>query len=135
MRTHQQLGSEVKSVSCPCGAQRGLVAQICNLPYRRFVIGRASERSSELALLDAPQNAILRYSAARQSRNQRSADSLVRQSELTTDEHADKAVRAPKKSSRLATISTDTDRLQICATPKPYSRPAFSDRLSDSVDR
>src|SRR6266508_2871769 len=50
------------------------------------------------------------------SRNQRSADSLVRESEPTTDEHADKAVRAPKKSSRLATISTDTDRLQICAT-------------------
>jgi len=24
-------------------ARRGLVAQICNLPYRRFVIGRASE--------------------------------------------------------------------------------------------
>src|SRR6266542_5783973 len=66
--------------------------------------------------MDVPQNAILRYSAARRSRNQRSADSLVRESELTTDEHAGKAVRAPKKSSRLAVISGDTDRLQICAT-------------------
>jgi iron(III) transport system permease protein len=37
-------------------AQRGLVAQVCNLPYRRFVIGRASERKSALALADVPQN-------------------------------------------------------------------------------
>ena len=43
-------------------ARRGLVAQICNLPYRRFVIGGASENSSALVLADAPQNAILRYS-------------------------------------------------------------------------
>ena len=43
-------------------AQLGVVAQICNLPYRRFVIGRACENSSALALADAPQNAILRYS-------------------------------------------------------------------------
>src|SRR6185295_2580505 len=43
-------------------AQRVLVAQICNLPYRRFVIGRASETSSALELADVPQNAILRYS-------------------------------------------------------------------------
>src|SRR4026208_1136066 len=28
------------------------VAQICNLPYRRFVIGRASESSSALTLAD-----------------------------------------------------------------------------------
>src|SRR6185295_2857146 len=42
--------------------ERGLVAQICNLPYRRFVIGRASESSSPLALTTVPQNAILRYS-------------------------------------------------------------------------
>src|SRR6266542_2996317 len=101
-------------------AQRGPVAQICNLPYRRFAIGRASEDSSALTLADVPQNAILRYSAARQNRNQRSADSLVRQSELTTDEHADKAVRAPKKSSRLAVISGDTNRLQTCATINTY---------------
>jgi hypothetical protein len=43
-------------------AQRGVVAQICNLPYRRFVIGGAFESSSTLLLADVPQNAILRYS-------------------------------------------------------------------------
>jgi len=37
------------------------VAQICNLPYRRFVIGRAPAISSALALAGLPQNAILRY--------------------------------------------------------------------------
>jgi len=42
-------------------AQRGVVAQICNLPYRRFVIGRTSESSNALALADRLQNAILRY--------------------------------------------------------------------------
>ena len=41
-------------------AHRSLVAQICNLLYRRFVIGRASESSKALALADLPQNAILR---------------------------------------------------------------------------
>ena len=41
--------------------QRRPVAQICNLPYRRFAIGRASESSSALALGGASQNAILRY--------------------------------------------------------------------------
>ena len=36
-------------------------AQIFNLPYRRFVIGRASNDSRALDRADAPQNAILRY--------------------------------------------------------------------------
>ena len=52
---------------CLVSAQRGLVAQICNLPYRRFVIGRASESWSALALADVPQNAILRYSRLQSS--------------------------------------------------------------------
>ena len=43
-------------------ARRDLVAQICNLPYRRFTIGRASESSSALVLAGALQNPILRYS-------------------------------------------------------------------------
>ena len=43
-------------------AYLSVVAQICNLPYRRFVIGRASESSSALALAHVWQNAILRYS-------------------------------------------------------------------------
>jgi len=42
--------------------RRGVVARICNLLYRRFVIGRASESSNALALAEVPQNAILRYS-------------------------------------------------------------------------
>jgi hypothetical protein len=37
------------------------VAQICNLLYRRFLIGRASESSSAPALAELPQNTILRY--------------------------------------------------------------------------
>ena len=32
--------------------QSGLVAQISNLPYRRFVVGRASESSSALPVAD-----------------------------------------------------------------------------------
>jgi len=42
--------------------ERCLVAQICNLPYRRFVIGRASESSNTPGPADVQQNAILRYS-------------------------------------------------------------------------
>ena len=42
-----------------------LVAQICNLLCRRFVIGRASETWSALAFADALQNAILRYGRLR----------------------------------------------------------------------
>ncbi len=38
-----------------------VVAQICNLLYRRFSIGRGVGKSSALAVADAPQNAILRY--------------------------------------------------------------------------
>ena len=40
---------------------------------------------------------------ARSSRNQRSADSLVREFHATPKKHADKAVRAPEKSSQNAT--------------------------------
>jgi hypothetical protein len=46
---------------CTVIAKRGVVAQICNLPYRRFVIGGASARTRALALADVLQNAILRY--------------------------------------------------------------------------
>jgi hypothetical protein len=54
------------------------VAQICNLLYRRFVIGGARASPNTLDFADAPQVTNLRYSPARQSRNQ---------NELTTDEH------------------------------------------------
>ena len=48
--------------TCVCLARTiGLVAQICNLLYRRFVIGTAPENSSVLAGANALQNAILRY--------------------------------------------------------------------------
>lgn len=53
----------LKRPVCMCfSAQPGVIAQICNQPYRRFVIGGAFENSSALALADVPQNAILRYS-------------------------------------------------------------------------
>src|ERR1041385_5853961 len=38
------------------------VAQIFNLPYRRFVIGRASDRSHAASFPDVWQSATLRYS-------------------------------------------------------------------------
>jgi hypothetical protein len=122
-------------------AQPALVAQICNLPYRRFVIGRASESSNAPGLADMQQNAILRYSAERQSRNQSSADFQVccvadfqirsrsvfpRAADLEVGDTAGletcatASLGACRKSSRLATIFTDTDRLQICATINTY---------------
>ena len=66
-----------------------------------------------------------RYGPARLRRNQRSADSLVRVFEATTEKRADKAVRAPQQSSRLATILGDTNRVQLCATsPRTASHRA-----------
>jgi len=49
------------------------VAQIFNLPYRRFVIGNASITRQTLDFADDSQVTNPRYSAARPSRNQRSA--------------------------------------------------------------
>jgi len=40
----------------------GDVAQICNLPYRRFVIGRALNSGQRAEPAPALQNGILRYS-------------------------------------------------------------------------
>jgi hypothetical protein len=90
------------------------VAQIFNLPYRRFVIGRTLLAGGSWQVKN------LRYSAARPSRNQ---------NDPTTDEHGWTRIRESlsssvlirvhpwlKKSSRAATISGDTDRLQVCAT-------------------
>ncbi|MCI0537633.1 MAG: hypothetical protein L0Z50_20655, partial [Verrucomicrobiales bacterium] len=49
------------------------VAQVCNLPYRRFAIGfaiaTAPKNSNALGAVSDAQNAILRYGAARASRN------------------------------------------------------------------
>ena len=91
-------------------AQCGRVAQICNLPYRRFVIGRASKSSSALALADVPQNTILRYSAARPSRNQSSADFQVCCV-------ADFQIRRLSELHRAADLEVgDTAGLETCAT-------------------
>ena len=56
-RENRALTSSSVSVKFPAleateyvsSAQRGVVAQICNLPYRRFVIGKTSESSSATA--------------------------------------------------------------------------------------
>src|SRR5436309_16117990 len=84
------------------------VAQIVNLPYRRFVIGRTLLAGGRWQVKN------LRYCAARRSRNQYVP---------TTDEHGWIRIRESlsssvlirvhpwlKKSSRAATISGDTDR-------------------------
>jgi hypothetical protein len=95
------------------GAHPGLVAQICNLPYRRFAIGKASESSSAPALADMPQNAILRYSAARRCRNQSSADFQVCCV-------ADFPIRRTSGLHRAADWEVgDTAGLETCATPSP----------------
>src|SRR5258708_7395126 len=46
------------------------VAQIFNLPYRRLAVGRAWDSSHASAFPNVWQSATLRYSAARQRRNQ-----------------------------------------------------------------
>src|SRR5262249_19150332 len=111
------------------------VAQIFNLPYRRFVIGRASvtPETQDFAHDSQVTNVTnLRYSPARPSRNQH---------DPTTDEHGWTRIRESlvfirvnpcpsvvKKSSRAATIPGDTNRLQVCPTSggetvNTYSRP------------
>src|SRR5262249_21312096 len=76
------------------------VSWICN-PHR-------FESSRACTVFDRLPNAIRRYSAARQSRNQ----------------NCDKRLRLRlglRKFARCATISTGTDRLQICATTAPLT--------------
>jgi hypothetical protein len=102
------------------------VAQIFNLPYRRVVIGRALDRSHAPWFPDVWQSATLRYSAARRSRNQRSAG-LRPAGALPAAQRFDKSnasialnvlrLTEPRsaKSSRPATILTATVRLQVCA--------------------
>ena len=113
------------------------VAQIANLLYRRLQIGRpfaGFRRPGQGAVL---QDGILRYSAARRSRNQY---------DPTTDEHGWTRIRENpsssvlirvhpwlKKSSRAATISGDTDRLAVCATNTTEALNAY-DAREDSRD-
>ena len=119
------------------------VAQIFNLPYRRFVIGRAPIVPKTADFANDPQVANLRYSVARPSRNQ--TLSLLHRMEERAGErrffplvklgcpspqsspHSRVVGRGRRqahgeKSSRLATISTDTDRLQVCATTQRQAR-------------
>ena len=95
------------------------VAQIVNLPYRRLQIGRALavfRRPGQGAVL---QDGILRYSAARRSRNQSSADWESAVSRIGNPQTFADCQSAKQqidnlryeKSSRGATISADTDRL------------------------
>src|SRR5437762_11768018 len=100
------------------------VAQIFNLPYRRFVIGRTLLASGGWQVKN------LRYSAARLSRN--ATLPLLHPMEERAGERRWPPLSSvlspllrrgarkknPRRSelARLATISTDTDRLQVCAT-------------------
>src|SRR5262245_55523398 len=80
------------------------VAQIFNLPYGRIVFGKARDGFTAPAFLNAWESATLRYRTARQSRNQNGPRLVLRTQPRSA------------KSSRLATIPTDIDRLQVCAT-------------------
>src|SRR5437016_9387234 len=110
------------------------VAQIANLPYRGLQIGRALavfRRPGQGAVL---QDDILRYSAARRSRNQSSADWESAVSRIGNPQTFADCQSAKQqidnlryeKSSRGATISADTDRLAICATLNRYPCPRGS---------
>ena len=113
------------------------VAQIFNLPYRRVTLGRTFGVSRRCGTSDAPQNAILRYGAARRSRNQSSAElhsavsPICNRLAVRRNPPADPFEPSAEynsaiqqitnlryeKSSRRATTWTDTDRVQLCATP------------------
>src|SRR5207247_1386430 len=95
------------------------VAQIFNLPSRRFVIGRASITAKTLDFADDPQVTNLRYSAARQSRNQNGPRlwSKTQPQRVGIAAMLRLVLRTQPRyenSSRLATILGDTDRVQLC---------------------
>jgi len=105
----------------------GFVAQIFNLPYRRFEIGSASDQSHAPRFPSGWQTATVRNSAARRSRNQRSAR-LRPTGALPAAQRFEKSSAAvairmlrltePRsaKLSQAATISGDNRRVQLCAT-------------------
>ncbi len=116
----QRKRRERSSKNVPVGGCTGLAR--CSASQRRFVIGTAPESSSVLALGEAVQNAILRYIAARRSRNQKThalePQRRDERREYSTTRslcvHRVSAVdMTTEKFARAATISTDTDRLQI----------------------
>jgi len=98
--------------------RRGMiVAQIFNLPYRRIAFGRASDRSHAPVFSSVWQSETLRYSAARPSRNPIVIVLLlvlVLDRPISDDENEDDD--EDERFTRPATIWTDTDRVQLCAT-------------------
>ncbi len=89
------------------------VAQIFNLLYRRIEFGRASDRSHVPAFSNVRQSETLGYSAARRSRKQIVLVLLlVLDCSISDYENEDDDERFAGP----ATIWTDTDRLQVCAT-------------------
>src|SRR3989454_7875017 len=114
------------------------VAQILNLLDRRVVLGGSTGVSRRWGTSNWPQNAILRYSAARRSRNPSSAElhsavsPICNRRAVRRDPPADPSEPSAEynsaiqqitnlryeKSSRRATTWTDTDRLEICATSR-----------------
>jgi hypothetical protein len=83
-----------------CSRARSEAPRVCWLSFRVFLSGFVGA-SSGLGRIIPVGN---RGGAARRSRNQRSADSLVREALGCGRKHADKAVRAPEESSQNATI-------------------------------
>src|SRR5438128_12942 len=112
------------------------VAQIFNLPYRRFVIGRALLASGRWQVKN------LRYSAARRSRNA-TLPLLHRMEERAGERRRPplSSVLSPllrrgarkknlrgSESWRPAKISRGTDRLQVCATGAPSTLNTYDRR-------
>jgi hypothetical protein len=104
--------------------ERECVVAALPLPYRRFVIGPTLPN---VRRVNSPQNKILRYSTARRSRNQNGARlwSKTQPQRVGIAAVLRLVLLQPRseKSSRLATILRDADRLKICATPDTRRYP------------
>src|SRR3989454_7322328 len=125
------------------------VAQILNLLDRRVVLGGSTGVSRRWGTSTWPQNAILRYSAARRSRNPSSAElhsavsPICNRRAVRRDPPADTFEPSAEynsaiqqitnlryeKSSRRATTWTDTGRVQLCATSSSAKRMLLSTLL------
>src|SRR5439155_24427295 len=105
-----------------------------DLPYRRLQIGRVFavfRRPGHGAVL---QDGILRYSAARQSRNQNGPRlwSKTQPQRVGIAAMLRLVLRTQPRSensSRLATILGDTDRLEVCATTELHATRCSSANL------
>jgi hypothetical protein len=110
-----------------CNFQQGAcldVAQISNLPYRRFPIGRASAGRTGCRHPVVRRLETLRYSAARLApqpnfglrREAKRHAALASIAGVPKAVSALRSATAVQKSTQPATILADTDRLQVCAT-------------------